>query len=160
MAVDRLERVKEEAHHTKSNPLGYETTLIKKNDFDYLVGEAEKVAELESKIDELNKVIENSDNASRIVELEGSNKYLRNALKRAKGRSNLVGEEIEDCYCNGYFGRRYDLKGSVITEVGSDHITVRTREGSFATAHFDGDWCEVIDDMIERWLKGENDDSY
>ncbi|WP_410988668.1 hypothetical protein [Bacillus cereus] len=160
MTVDKLKRVKEGAYHTKSNPLGYETTLIKKDDFNYLMGEAEKVAELESKIDYLNKIIESSEDASRLVELEGSNKYLRNALKRAKDRSSLVGKEIIDFYCNGYFGRRYDLEGSVITEVGSDHITVRTRKGDFATAHFDGDWCEVIDDTIERWLKGEDDDSY
>lgn len=159
MATDRLVRVKESAYHTKSNPLGYETTLIKKDDFNYLIGEAEKVTELESKIDELNKIIESSEDSSRLEELEGSNKYLRNALKKAKGRSSLVGKEIKDFYCNGYFGRRYDLEGSIIMEVGSDHITVRTREGNFATAHFDGDWCEVIDDTIERWLKGEDDDS-
>ncbi|PEF30334.1 hypothetical protein CON39_11720 [Bacillus thuringiensis] len=160
MSVDRLKRVKEEAYHTKNNALGYETTLIKKTHFDYLMEQAEKVAELESKVDNLNKTIKDSDNASRLEELEGSNKYLRNALKRAKGRSSLVGKEIKDFYCNGYFGRRYDLEGSIIMEVGSDHITVRTKEGSFATAHFDGDWCEVIDDTIERWLKGEDDDSY
>jgi hypothetical protein len=31
-----------------------------------------------------------------------------------------VGKEIRDFYCNGFFGRRYDLLGAVIEGAGMD----------------------------------------
>ncbi|KEK23908.1 hypothetical protein [Bacillus gaemokensis] len=157
MAVDKLERVKEEAYHTKSNPLGYETSLMDKKDFDYLVEQAEKVAKLESEIQQLKTTVKGSEDASRLDDLAKENEHLRNSLRRIKGRSSLIGKEIKNFYCNGYFGRRYDLECSIIMEVGIDHIKIRTTSGEFLVTSFDGDWDEYTDKMIAEWI-GEVED--
>ena len=40
-----------------------------------------------------------------------------------------IGKEIKDFFCNGFAGRRYDLKGSIIEAEGDDWIVIRTDEG-------------------------------
>jgi len=36
-----------------------------------------------------------------------------------------VGKKITDFYCNGFFGRRYDLTDSIIEGEGEDWIVIR-----------------------------------
>jgi len=39
-----------------------------------------------------------------------------------------IGKEITDFYCGGFFGRRYDLTGSIIEGEGEDWIVIRIPE--------------------------------
>ncbi len=53
-------------------------------------------------------------------------------LEKEKGN---VGKVITDFYCNGKFGRRYDLAGTTIEAEGKDWIVIRTKD-SVDVAHF------------------------
>ena len=39
---------------------------------------------------------------------------------------NNIGLKIEDFYCNGFAGRRYDLSESIIEAEGRDWVVIRT----------------------------------
>ncbi|GAB6253626.1 hypothetical protein BCSAG_49440 [Bacillus cereus] len=161
MATDRLVRVKEKAYHTKSNPLGYDTTLIDRKDFDYLVGEAEKVTPLKEEIKRLEMIILNSKDASRIEELEKVNERLKDSLKAKKSKGRFLGKSIKNFYCNGYFGRRYDLEGSTIVDIGDRHMMILLRSGERLMTHFDEEWDEYTDKMVAEWIgEAEDDSSY
>ena len=41
-----------------------------------------------------------------------------------------VGKKINDGYCNGFAGRRYDMEGCVIEAEGKDWIVCRHPEGA------------------------------
>ena len=49
-----------------------------------------------------------------------------------------IGKEINDFYCNGFAGRRYDLEGSIIKAEGKDWIVIRTPDKSPVFINFDG----------------------
>jgi hypothetical protein len=70
----------------------------------------------------------------------------------------FVGLEIKDFYCNGFFGRRYDLEGSIIIDNGYDYITVRTKDGDFATAFFDDGWKSEMRYFVEEWTRDKKGD--
>jgi hypothetical protein len=70
----------------------------------------------------------------------------------------FVGLEIKDFYCNGFFGRRYDLEGAIIIDSGFNYITVRTRDGDMATAVFDDGWESEMRDFVEEWTKTKNNE--
>jgi hypothetical protein len=65
----------------------------------------------------------------------------------------FVGLEIKDFYCNGFFGRRFDLEGSIIIDNGCDYITIRTPNGDVETAYFDGGWKSEMREFVEEWTK-------
>ncbi|HDR7263625.1 hypothetical protein [Bacillus sp. CH_203] len=159
MANDRLERVKEEAYHTENNALGYETTLIDRKDFDYLVGEAEEATSLKEEIKRLEMLVLNSKDASRIEELEKVNKQLKDSIKARKNKSRFIGKIIKNFYCNGYFGRRYDLEGSTIVDIGDRHMMISLRNGERLMTHFDEEWDEYTDKMVAEWIGEAEDDS-
>lgn len=48
-----------------------------------------------------------------------------------------IGKKITDGYCNGYFGRIYDLAGSRIEGEAEDWIVVRLKDDSVHIARFD-----------------------
>ena len=58
-------------------------------------------------------------------------------------------ECIRDFYCNGYFGRRYDLHNAEIIDESGYSITVRTTEGEIVTATFDDP--EDKEEMKASW---------
>jgi hypothetical protein len=72
--------------------------------------------------------------------------------------SNYIGEEIYDFYCNGFFGRRYDLSGSRIEAQGSDYIVIRTTDGHPSMAYFEGYSKEKMNKLIESWMSINEDE--
>jgi hypothetical protein len=67
----------------------------------------------------------------------------------------FVGLEIKDNFCNGFFGKRYDLYGSVIIDVGHDYVTVRKKDKEVVTGYF-GVWRIAMREFIEEWTKDKN----
>jgi hypothetical protein len=59
---------------------------------------------------------------------------------------------IKDGYCNGCFGRRYDLHGAEIESEGSDWVVIRTKEGEPLFASFADN--EDMEETINEWCKG------
>lgn len=56
---------------------------------------------------------------------------------------------IRNFYCNGFFGRRYDLENAEIIAESDYTITIRTEEGEVITAAFDD--TETKKKMKEEW---------
>jgi len=64
----------------------------------------------------------------------------------------FVGRTITDYYCNGFFGRRYDLTGSEIIENGNNFITIRDPDGADHTTYFSPGWqIRDMRTLIEEW---------
>lgn len=62
------------------------------------------------------------------------------------------GKVITDFYCNGFFGRRYDLRGSVIVKSGTDFIVIENNDGMESTATFNEGWQRrEMAKLIEEW---------
>jgi len=60
-----------------------------------------------------------------------------------------IGKTINDFYCNGFAGRRYDLTDSVIEAEGDDWIVVRIDTGDPVFMNLRGwDKQELIDDWV------------
>jgi hypothetical protein len=82
-------------------------------------------------------------------ELESNIQSLESAIRRLKQKiihtGQFVGLEIRDFYCNGFFGRDYDLDGAIIVASGQDYITIRKTNGYTTTAHFEEGW--QLDEM-------------
>ena len=57
-----------------------------------------------------------------------------------------IGRKIIDFYCNGYFGREYDLSGAVIIDEGDEYIVIRKENGIV-------DFCN-----LQRWDWNRNED--
>jgi hypothetical protein len=65
---------------------------------------------------------------------------------------NNVGLIIKNSYCNGFFGRRYDLCDSVIESEGKDWVVIRINEQECEFAFFKhGDKQECIDSWCEEF---------
>lgn len=65
------------------------------------------------------------------------------------GAGPNVGRTIWDFYCNGAFGRVYDMAGSVIEAEGADWIVVRkpTKDAVFTTFYSH----EQKNEAVGRW---------
>lgn len=50
--------------------------------------------------------------------------------------TNNIGRVITDFFCNGYFGRDYDLEGSIIIAEAPEWIVIRKPSGIIAFASF------------------------
>lgn len=62
------------------------------------------------------------------------------------------GKVITDFYCNGFFGRRYDLSGSVIVQSTSNSITIQDNDGLEWTATFSEGWqLREMAKTIREW---------
>lgn len=59
---------------------------------------------------------------------------------------------IKDGYCNGYFGRRYDLRGAEIEAEGTDWVVIRTTDGAPLFASFTDN--EDMEETIKEWCAG------
>jgi capsid portal protein len=78
-----------------------------------------------------------------------------------------IGRKIEDFYCNGFAGRRYDLEGSIIEHEGDDYMIIRTDKGEpIFIGFFTFDNGEIYKDgwhykdkqkMIDTWCGEENE---
>lgn len=74
----------------------------------------------------------------------------------------FVGDELSDMYCNGFFGRIYDLDGAEITRIyDSDYddaivIEVRKEDGKYEYGYFDSHWrdWESVYKTIKEWING------
>ncbi len=65
-----------------------------------------------------------------------------------------IGLKITDFYCNGFFGRTYNLAGSTILHAGKDYLVIRTEEGYVTSAWFDNRYSfEDVRSFIEDWTK-------
>jgi hypothetical protein len=66
-----------------------------------------------------------------------------------------IGKRIQDFYCNGFAGRRYDLEGSTIEAESDDWLVIRTEGGAPILLNLQG-WDKQ--EMIDRWTNTEDDD--
>lgn len=80
---------------------------------------------------------------------------------------NNIGKIIQDFYCNGFAGRRYDLFGSLIESEGQDYIVLRLLNGEPVFIDFsDVEEGKVIQGwkirekqiLIDQWVTGENNE--
>ncbi len=83
---------------------------------------------------------------------------------------NNIGRIITDFYCNGYFGRTYDLTWSEIIEEADEYIIIKKPNGVIDFANFQHyDWndnnevCNVYcmssiekQNLIDSWCDEEN----
>lgn len=66
-----------------------------------------------------------------------------------------IGKVIADCYCNGFFGRVYDLVGSVIVGEGPEWVVVRKEDGRIDFANFQGfNKQELVDSWCNNSFEG------
>lgn len=68
-------------------------------------------------------------------------------------QNNYVGRIIEDFFCNGYAGRRYDLTGSTIEAQGKDWIMLRTPKDEAQVIYLSSVKETERDALIQGWLK-------
>lgn len=64
-----------------------------------------------------------------------------------------IGLEITDYYCNGFFGRDFELEGSIILHAGEDYMVVRKPSRVVLSCYFDGYTFEEVRNLVERWTK-------
>jgi hypothetical protein len=71
-------------------------------------------------------------------------------------KTSNIGKVITDFYCNGWFGRRYDLEGAVIEAEGKDWILVRIKGEELEVARFSGNDNDEAqkDAYIKKWTSG------
>jgi hypothetical protein len=99
----------------------------------------ERIKLLEEKVGKLEKIIENL--------LKDQSRIRHN---------EFVGLEIKDFYCNGFFGRDYDLKGAIIIENTSKSITIRKRDGKIEQTDIDGwDMRKLVNDWTKETVEDE-----
>lgn len=82
--------------------------------------------------------------------------YLKRVVK------SLTGSVINDFYCNGYFGRDYNLEGSIIKKIYKyNHVDseivveILKINGEIKRASFEGilnDWKYAYNQLLE-WVK-------
>ena len=60
-----------------------------------------------------------------------------------------IGKVIKDFYCNGFFGRRYDLENAIIEGEGKDWIVIRIETGDVEIANFNDE--EQKNNYIKNW---------
>jgi hypothetical protein len=75
------------------------------------------------------------DGKARAIQVVGMRLTYTESEESEQGMTN-IGRIINDPYCNGFFGRRYDLAGSEITSEGETWIVIRTANGTMASANF------------------------
>lgn len=69
-------------------------------------------------------------------------------------RNDFVGRVITDSYCNGFFGSRYDLEGSIILENSMDYITIEDTNGNPHTVYVEDGWAKrELSSLLEQWTK-------
>lgn len=65
-----------------------------------------------------------------------------------------IGLKITDFYCNGFFGRDFDLEGSTILHADNDYLVIRKTNGVVESAWFDGRWSfEDVREFVENWTR-------
>lgn len=62
-----------------------------------------------------------------------------------------IGRTIQDCFCNGFFGRNYSFEGARIEAEAYDWLVIRDREGQAYYANFNGHSAESKQEYIEEW---------
>lgn len=68
----------------------------------------------------------------------------------------FIGLKIRDFFCNGFFGRVYDLEGSTIIHAGIDYLVIRTEEGDVRSTQFGGWSFTEIEELVQSWVEEEN----
>lgn len=71
----------------------------------------------------------------------------------------FVGLEIQDGYCEGFFGgQSFGYQGAIIVSSGKDFFTVRRTDGKLDTAYFDDGWEDYMREAIYKWCKVEEEE--
>jgi hypothetical protein len=99
------------------------------------------IEKLEARVSKLEEIVE---------KLTAENNRVRH--------NEFVGMEIRDFYCNGFFGREYDLDGAIIMSNTEDSLTVRTRGGIVRTAYFTDGWEEQMKEHVLEWCDEKEED--
>lgn len=60
-----------------------------------------------------------------------------------------IGKKITNFYCNGFFGRRYDLTDSIIEGEGEDWVVIRLPDKEVGVAIFSS--SEEKNEYINDW---------
>jgi hypothetical protein len=60
-----------------------------------------------------------------------------------------IGKQIKDFYCNGCFGRDYDLEGARIESEGFDWIVIRKENGEPDFASFSSE--QEKQESVNQW---------
>lgn len=76
---------------------------------------------------------------------------------------SLIGETIQNFFCNGFFGSRtYDLDGAEITRVYQNNhdvivIEVKKLNGKYDYGYFEDEWedWKCVYEHLDEWIKGE-----
>ena len=64
-----------------------------------------------------------------------------------------IGRIINDGYCNGFFGRQYDLYGSVIIAEDDEYIVIRKENGIIEFGNFQSwDWNRNEDGTLSSGI--------
>ena len=65
-----------------------------------------------------------------------------------------IGMEIKNIYCNGFFGRDYELNGAVIIDNGYDWVKIEKRNGYLKKAYFKAGWqLNEMNNLIKEWTR-------
>lgn len=68
-----------------------------------------------------------------------------------------VGRIIRDGYCNGYFGRDYDLYGAEIVAEGDEYLVIRKENGVIDFCNFQSwDWNRNEDGTLSSGISNLN----
>ena len=64
-----------------------------------------------------------------------------------------IGRRISDFYCNGFFGREYDLDGAIIVGEGEEWIVIRKENGLIELGNFQTfDWNRNEDGTLSSGI--------
>lgn len=87
-----------------------------------------------------------------IEEIKDARDYKRMA-------SSFIGMEIQDFYCNGFFGsNNYDLEGAEITRIYQDDgaiiIEVKKTNSQYDYGYFQGGWADwkSVYEHLDEWI--------
>ncbi|QST02587.1 hypothetical protein IMZ31_24360 (plasmid) [Pontibacillus sp. ALD_SL1] len=64
-----------------------------------------------------------------------------------------VGLQITSFYCNRFFGRDYELAGSVILHAGDDYLVIRKPNGEVVSTWFEEASLEYVQSLVENWTE-------
>jgi hypothetical protein len=106
------------------------------------------------------KRAKNTNDTAYIIFLDNAKEILEAIRKLSSSsvykKTDFVGMTIQDFYCNGFFGRTYDMEGSVIIGFGTDHndeyyLRVKKLDGDIEVAHFGSRDLDMVEEYIEEW---------
>ena len=109
---------------------------------------------------ELIKALENDERYKELLSEITSGKY--DAKNYESLAMSFVGEELNDSFCEGFFGSgTFDLNGALITRIYKHNLNeikveVKKSNGTFDYGCFEGGWCnwQYVYEHLDKWVNG------